>query len=151
MLDIRPSSQCCPAPPAMSRDRNAVRPRLWTSTAHTAGHGAHACSVHHRACESTAPLRPQDTIVGVLDRTICSPIGALAVFGLLRRKPELFTVRTTRLARVLVGWVVFKTFHRALERLAANGGWKRDRPKWDRDVVLITGGAGGALSGLRPS
>lgn len=40
----------------------------------------------------------------------------------------------------LAVFVVLKTLNRIAMRLAMNRGWRRDRPDWDKEIVVITGG-----------
>lgn len=97
-----------------------------------------------------------DTLTAVLDRTIGSPIGASLLALLLFRRsrnihgPQLtlkdFLLSADQLKlRLLLAFVGLKTLNRALSRLVVNNGWAADPPRWreGREVIVITGGAGG--------
>lgn len=59
----------------------------------------------------------------------------------LGRRPSFAELRSHSpwLARIAL-FVILKTANAAASRLIANNGWQRDRPKWNEEIVLVTGG-----------
>jgi len=113
---------------------------------------------------SAPPVLTLDLLSRVLDRTVCSPAGAilLGAFSFWRARgisgpslhvldhfnaPEQFKIKA------LLLYVLLKTANRFLNRAVRNGGLKSDKPvfsfvKGKGDIIVLTGGATGLGAGM---
>ncbi|KAI5475936.1 hypothetical protein MNV49_000711 [Pseudohyphozyma bogoriensis] len=99
-----------------------------------------------------APLVTIDDIARLLDRGPLSIPGALLLTLLSYHRaythsgPTALTfshLSSHKPLLALLAFVAVKSVNRALTRLVRNHGWKADKPRWEEEVVLITGGSTG--------
>ena len=105
------------------------------------------------------PVITLDLVARVLDRTVASPVGALALLAFsfwrgrnisgsaLQLRDHLNAPDQTKL-KLLVLFVLVKTVNRAFNRIARNGFSRADKPvfslvKGKGDIILLTGGSTG--------
>jgi len=84
-----------------------------------------------------------DTVVSLLTRTVGTSAFSTALSIFLYLRAYQLEEKPRKLLTALSRFLTLRRIHQVLTRLVVNNGWfKADKPRWDSEVCVVTGGGG---------